>query len=417
VSRPPARVLHDRTLVLTIPQSDGLFRLVVERQVRASKRGETTLRAARQLLRLSYPQADLTLQQHVRAGDVSLEVWLAHRDGASRPLQPSDSWWRSRGIATITLGDDGRLGYANERGRSLLGLAPRSRRLMLRDLVSPELLLEICASARALASRPEMVGSVMIRLPSGVPLEVDYRVSGGRTVRPHLVSLRSVAEREATNDAAAMRRSSLGSLPAKVGRGVLQSGLRQALEARDRLATTLTEDEWAVLVVSGIVRVYLILDGGEATVAYATGGALIGTHLMSAPEPYLLGVQSMTPSVIVQISPSRIHDLAASNRAFAEAVAADTQRYLRALIDTVATRPVTSLRRRLAAELVELGGLQPTMPLVEVTEQQLAEGVGSIRESIGRAIADLRSAGLVATTRHGVLVIDRSRLRDAARGT
>ena len=49
---------------------------------------------------------------------------------------------------------------------------------------------------------------------------------------------------------------------------------------------------------------------------------------------------------------------------------------------------------------------------VPVTEQQLADGVGSIRESIGRSIGDLRRDGSIATTRHGLLILDKDRLRN-----
>jgi hypothetical protein len=48
---------------------------------------------------------------------------------------------------------------------------------------------------------------------------------------------------------------------------------------------------------------------------------------------------------------------------------------------------------------------------VPVTEQQLADGIGSIRESVGRTIGDLRRDGSVATTRHGLLILDKERLR------
>jgi hypothetical protein len=39
--------------------------------------------------------------------------------------------------------------------------------------------------------------------------------------------------------------------------------------------------------------------------------------------------------------------------------------------------------------------------------------VGSIRESIGRSIGDLRRDGCIATTRHGLLILDKAMLQRA----
>ena len=52
--------------------------------------------------------------------------------------------------------------------------------------------------------------------------------------------------------------------------------------------------------------------------------------------------------------------------------------------------------------------------LVPVTEQQLADGLGSIRESVARAIGTFRDRGLVATTRFGVVPLDPDALRAEA---
>ena len=46
-----------------------------------------------------------------------------------------------------------------------------------------------------------------------------------------------------------------------------------------------------------------------------------------------------------------------------------------------------------------------------VTEQQLADSVGSIRESVSRAMGDFRRHGWVATTRYGLIPLDADALR------
>jgi CRP-like cAMP-binding protein len=68
----------------------------------------------------------------------------------------------------------------------------------------------------------------------------------------------------------------------------------------------------------------------------------------------------------------------------------------------------------LPREILLLAEMEHSLPLVPVTEQQLADGVGSLRESVARAIAGLRRRGWLATTRYGIIVLDAVALRRAA---
>ena len=104
-----------------------------------------------------------------------------------------------------------------------------------------------------------------------------------------------------------------------------------------------------------------------------------------------------------------------SNGAFARALSEDVQLQLREVVRSFASLAAGSLRQRLAREITVLSDLHANDELVPVTEQQLADGVGSIRESIGRTIGDLRRDGCIATTRHGLLVLDKRRLSTLGR--
>ena len=91
----------------------------------------------------------------------------------------------------------------------------------------------------------------------------------------------------------------------------------------------------------------------------------------------------------------------------------DVQLHLREVVRSFAAHAAGNLRQRLAREIMLLADLEADDEFVSVTEQQLADGVGSIRESIGRSIGDLRRDGSIATTRHGLLILDKERLRTA----
>jgi CRP/FNR family transcriptional regulator len=134
---------------------------------------------------------------------------------------------------------------------------------------------------------------------------------------------------------------------------------------------------------------------------------------MVPSDGFLVGLQSVTPSVVLLMSARRVQELARSDAAFARALSGDVQLQLREVVRSFAAHTAGNLRQRLAREILVLSDLHAGDELVPVTEQQLADGVGSIRESIGRSIGDLRRDGSIATTRHGVLVLDKDRLRSA----
>jgi CRP/FNR family transcriptional regulator, cyclic AMP receptor protein len=416
-SREPDRVLgrgQDRFSVVTIPREDRLFRRIAARQIRSVRAGGSSVRAARRDLRLRYPAAELNYQRDVLIRGTAVELWMAYRDGRARAAAPMVRWWDQRGTARITLDSDGRLRRPNAHCRNLLGLpAGTFPRLALQDLISAELHLEICRSAKWLSGYAETVGALQVRLPRGGRLTLEFCARPDATRNRFLLALRSSSERDHAIEREALRQSSLASLPSAVQRAVLGEGTRRILAPGERLTAMLTQESWVVLVVSGILRLYVTMDGLEPTLVYGSAGTLLGTHAMVAPKPLLVGLQAVTPSVLMQLRARQVERLAGSSSAFARAVSNEEHQQLHEVVRSFAARSSASLKQRLAREIVLLSDLQPDDAVVAVTEQQLADGVGSIRESVARTIADLRREGWIVTTRHGLIVLDKSTLRKA----
>jgi CRP-like cAMP-binding protein len=410
-----ASVGADRYFVVASPPTDRLFRRVADRQVRSVRLKGTTLRAARRALRLRYPGAELSRQRDVTVRGKPIELWFAYRDGRTQALATSGRWSDQKGWATIVVEASGRLARADARSRRLLELpSGRIPSVSLADLVSRELRQEICVASRSLTSQPEFGGAVPVRLPTGKRLDIEF---AGKSDGPQRVSLsiRTYADRDEANDRRAFAQSSLGSMSPAIQKELLRSSTRRKLAPGERLVAPLAEDSWVVLVTAGIVRLFIAMDGFEPTILYGNAGSLFGSHAMVAPEPLLVGLQSVTPSVVLQLSARRVEELTGSNRAFGRAVSTDLQLQLQELVRAFAARPAASLRQKLAREIMRLSDLQPSDRLLAVTEQQLADGVGSIRESIGRSIGDLRREGCIATTRYGLLILDKGKLREAGR--
>jgi CRP-like cAMP-binding protein len=176
------------------------------------------------------------------------------------------------------------------------------------------------------------------------------------------------------------------------------------------------EERWAIVVVAGIVRLFIHADGGEPTLAYAGHGALLGSHLVPGEDRIPMRLQALTPSVVMQLPAQSITDLMKAEAPFTQAVVGQGQELLGATISTLAARTAANLPQRLAREVTLLGDLHPRGGLIPVTEQQLADGVGSIRESVARALGAFRRRGWIATTSHGLIVLDDVALREAGRG-
>ena len=403
---------QDQYRVVSIPGTDTLFRHTVDRHVRSVRGHGATIRAARRSLRQRYPDAELSCQGDGLVRGESVELWFAYRDGRAEANAPQARWWDDRGLARVVVDTSGRLIRPNAACRRLLEMPPGTvGEMTVCDLVSSQLFRELWLESKRLPATETWDGSLPLRLPSGRRLDIEFHARRDGTAQRFEVAMRSLPDRDRANDLMALERSALGSMPAAFLTELFRSGIRRKLGPGERLATSLTDDAWVVLVTAGVVRLYVAMDGDEPTLAYGNAGSLFGTHAMVPSASLLIGLQAMTPSVVLQLRAQRVAELAKSNAAFARALSEDVQIHLREVVRSFAAHAAGNLRQRLAREITRLSDLEADDEFVSVTEQQLADGVGSIRESIGRSVGELRRDGSIATTRHGLLILDKERLR------
>ena len=55
--------------------------------------------------------------------------------------------------------------------------------------------------------------------------------------------------------------------------------------------------------------------------------------------------------------------------------------------------------------------------VAQISQQELADAVGSVREVVARVLRDFRVAGIVATTADSVMILDAARLYAESGGT
>jgi CRP/FNR family transcriptional regulator len=101
--------------------------------------------------------------------------------------------------------------------------------------------------------------------------------------------------------------------------------------------------------------------------------------------------------------------------AVARACAEELARQLIWSFDEIADQAFLSVRQRVARQLLDLAVHDDEGALVaRISQQELADAIASGREVVSRALHELQRAGLVSSTRAGIVVSDPVGLSDEA---
>ena len=125
--------------------------------------------------------------------------------------------------------------------------------------------------------------------------------------------------------------------------------------------------------------------------------------------PANVGVQAVAPSSLFRISSRALTAAARRDAGVAWAIAEELNRRLYDTLHQTAVNAFGSVRQRVAAHLLDLASAQqqPRGRLVaRVSQQDLADAVGSVREVVARVLRDFRVAGMVATSSDSILIVD-----------
>jgi CRP/FNR family transcriptional regulator, cyclic AMP receptor protein len=210
----------------------------------------------------------------------------------------------------------------------------------------------------------------------------------------------------------AMARSFLGKLPQELVDELLAEGERAGYPP----GTTIYREgdaPRAVLVIEGLLRVYMTsAEGRQVTVRYARDADVLGIAVLVG-GPVNVAVQALAPCSLFRINARTLREAARQDARVAWAVAEELNRRLYDTLQQTAINAFGSVRQRVAAHLLDLASAQqrPDGRLVaQVSQQELADAVGSVREVVARVLREFRLAGLVATAPDSVVIFDAARL-------
>jgi len=217
---------------------------------------------------------------------------------------------------------------------------------------------------------------------------------------------------------AALELSHLRSLPGQTKDRLVSSANLLKVPAGGTLHREGDEAAHLQLVVAGVLRVYVTaLDGRTLTVRYCRPGSILGAvSLFSSPFSMPASVQAITDTKILSMSASSVRQSAERDVAMARALIDELSDRVMSFIAEIPGSAFATVRQRVARHLLDLATTtqRGSGLVVRISQQELADAVGSVREVVVRALRELREEGYVDTGRSGITLLDPQQLATEA---
>lgn len=169
----------------------------------------------------------------------------------------------------------------------------------------------------------------------------------------------------------------------------------------------------AGVITTGIARATLASgDGRQLTIRYVRPGDVIGSVFPMAGSRAPLGISAVTECRFVEFDAEDFRHILETDAAAALLVVRVFNQRLEDLYATVAALSFGTMKERVAGHLLELAQVDEKTGVVSapVTQQHLADSVGSVREVVARVLRELRQEGVVSTAHGAVEILDPSGL-------
>mgnify|MGYP001825870395 FL=1 len=178
------------------------------------------------------------------------------------------------------------------------------------------------------------------------------------------------------------------------------------------------------IVKKGKVRVYRVTpDGKQLTLDIHDKGSILGDMTLLGQEPIPEAfAETLDEAVICTISPDELRTLIERYPAIGVNIISYLSRRLRDAEAELESMAYQRVGQRLARKLLDLSnrfGVKTSRgTLIEArsTQQELAEMIGTTRETLAHTLADFRARGLLDTEKHRVLIRETEQLMDIAEG-
>jgi CRP/FNR family transcriptional regulator len=218
---------------------------------------------------------------------------------------------------------------------------------------------------------------------------------------------------------AAILKSHLHELPPEVVEELMTGAVRMKISAGAVTHRPGEPVRHLELVISGVVRGFVTApDGRTMTVRYCRPGALIGAVTLFATRFTTMpaAAQALVDAELLKFSPAVVRRAAARDPRVAQAFLSELSERVLSFIDEIPGNTFATVRQRVARHLLDLAaqrgpGREAVAEIVvPVSQQELADAVGTVREVVVRVLRELRQDGVVRTERDHIVILDPARL-------
>lgn len=154
-------------------------------------------------------------------------------------------------------------------------------------------------------------------------------------------------------------------------------------------------------------------DGRTLTVRYCRAGALMGV-LSLYTEAFVMPAttQAVTDAELVAIRPAVVRRLADHDVRVARVLLVELSERASAFAAEIGRSAFSNVRQRLARHLLDLAAerQRDAVLIARITQQDLADAIGTVREVVVRTLRELRHDRLVETGRAGIVISEPERL-------
>lgn len=207
---------------------------------------------------------------------------------------------------------------------------------------------------------------------------------------------------------AAASGSYLAQMPPEVTDDLLNGGARTDFPAGATIYRA-GETPRSYLVITGLLRVFMSSpEGRQVTIRYARDGDVLGTAV-ALGGPVNVGVQTLQECSLFSVDIGRLLRYAYEDAHVAMAIAGELNSRLYESLQQTAIHAFGTIRQRVAVHLLDLASAQQATGerlVARVTQQDLADAIGSVREVVARALRELRLAGAIATGSDSIVILD-----------
>ena len=217
-------------------------------------------------------------------------------------------------------------------------------------------------------------------------------------------------------DGPVSERAFLARIPPDARRLLLGDARTIRADAADVIFAATNQPRVGVLLVGRARRYLAAGDGRQVTTGYLGPGDLVGNGALFGVG--LLAVGALSACVVAEFQAEQFVRLTREDRSTSEAFSEATTALVREGHVGLALTAFGTMRERVAHHLVALAAEEPpaVAPVIPLTQQRLADCVGTVREVVARTLREFRAEGLVVTAEGRVEILDAARLARVAVG-